>query len=87
MLSKGGRDLSKLYLTTFLFKSYFEITFRLSEDLTLPQSSLATFRLLLKRKVQQIYGGRNGKEEEKKSLQVSLLFSCPSLPFTTSQLR
>ena len=43
---KGWRGLSKLYAMTFLFTSYIEITFRSSEDLTLPLSSLATLRLM-----------------------------------------
>ena len=65
ILRRGGRDLSKLYITTFPFKSYYEITFRSSEDLTLPQSSLSTFRVLLKWKVEETYmrEGPNGKEE------------------------
>ena len=41
-----------------------EIIFRSSEDLTLPQSSLGTFRVLLKWKVQDIYMREGPKRKE-----------------------
>ena len=76
-------------LRLLIFSSYhFEITFRSSEDLTLPQSSLTTFPLLLKRKLKckRFIPGRNGKEEEESPLLFSLPFPLSVVSFNNRQV-
>lgn len=77
MLWRGGRSLSKHYLTTFLFKSYFTDQLKTRP---FPQSSLATFRLLIKRK------GFTRGEMERRKKEVSLNLLSPFLCYLTQQV-
>lgn len=84
MIWRGGRDLSKLYLTIFLFKSYwdhFQVKWRPDPS---PVIS-CYFPSLTKEKDARDLRGRNWKEEEK-SLSSQSLYFFPFRCYLSQQL-